>query len=26
VPYMFAVLRKSNDGNDSHGVFPEEAI
>jgi multidrug efflux pump subunit AcrB len=26
VPYLFAVLRKSNDGNDSHGVFPEEAI
>jgi multidrug efflux pump subunit AcrB len=26
VPYLFAVLRKSNDGNLSHGVFPEEAI
>ena len=26
VPYLFAVLRKGNDGNDSHGVFPEEAI
>jgi multidrug efflux pump subunit AcrB len=26
VPYLFAVLRKSNDGIDSHGVFPEEAI
>jgi multidrug efflux pump subunit AcrB len=26
VPYLFAVLRKGNDGVDSHGVFPEEAI
>jgi multidrug efflux pump subunit AcrB len=26
VPYLFAVLRKGNDGNDSHGIFPEEAI
>jgi multidrug efflux pump subunit AcrB len=26
VPYLFAVLRKGNDGNESHGVFPEEAI
>jgi multidrug efflux pump subunit AcrB len=26
VPYLFAVLRKGNDGNDSHGVFPEEAL
>ncbi len=26
VPYLFAVLRKGNDGIDSHGVFPEEAI
>jgi multidrug efflux pump subunit AcrB len=26
VPYLFAVLRKSNDGIESHGVFPEEAI
>ena len=26
VPYLFAVLRKGNDGNDSHGVFPEEAV
>jgi multidrug efflux pump subunit AcrB len=26
VPYLFAVLRKGNDGNDSHGVFPEEVL
>ena len=23
VPYFFAVLRKSNDGKQPHGVFPE---
>jgi hypothetical protein len=26
VPYLFAVLRKGNDGKTSHGVFAEEAI
>jgi multidrug efflux pump subunit AcrB len=26
VPYLFAVLRKGNDGKESHGVFAEEAI
>ncbi|MGO9237492.1 MAG: efflux RND transporter permease subunit [Methylocella sp.] len=24
VPYLFAVLRKGNDGRPAHGVFPEE--
>jgi multidrug efflux pump subunit AcrB len=24
VPYLFAVLRKGNDGKPAHGVFPEE--
>ena len=24
VPYLFAMLRKSNDGKSAHGVFPEE--
>jgi multidrug efflux pump subunit AcrB len=26
VPYLFALLRKGNDGNVSHGVFSEESI
>ena len=26
VPYLFAVLRKGNDGNTSHGVFAEEPL
>jgi multidrug efflux pump subunit AcrB len=26
VPYLFAVLRKSNDGKPSHGVFAQEAL
>jgi multidrug efflux pump subunit AcrB len=26
VPYLFAMLRKGNDGKTSHGVFAEEAI
>jgi hypothetical protein len=24
VPYLFAMLRKSNDGRPAHGVFGEE--
>jgi Cu/Ag efflux pump CusA len=24
VPYLFALLRKSNDGKPAHGVFAEE--
>jgi hypothetical protein len=24
VPYLFAVLRKGNDGKTAHGVFKEE--
>jgi hypothetical protein len=24
VPYLFAMLRKGNDGKPAHGVFPEE--
>jgi hypothetical protein len=24
VPYLFAMLRKSNDGRPAHGVFEEE--
>jgi hypothetical protein len=24
VPYLFAMLRKSNDGKTAHGVFEEE--
>ena len=26
VPYLFAMLRKGNDGNVSHGVFSEESL
>jgi multidrug efflux pump subunit AcrB len=26
VPYLFAMLRKGNDGNASHGVFAEEPL
>jgi multidrug efflux pump subunit AcrB len=26
VPYLFAMLRKGNDGNTSHGVFAEEPL
>jgi multidrug efflux pump subunit AcrB len=26
VPYLFAVLRKRNDGKTAHGVFKEEIV
>ena len=26
VPYLFAMLRKGNDGHVSHGVFSEEPV
>jgi multidrug efflux pump subunit AcrB len=26
VPYLFAFMRKRNDGKPAHGVFPEETM